>query len=230
MGPVIERLRGYRYVLVLAIALVAVIFAIVAPDTPVAHALAETLASATLFTAVVTSRETQLTRTRLAAIVAATIVAVAVATGLDAIPQWIGAAAALVALVLSLVVLPRGIVRLLRARGVSLAAIAGALAIYVLLGLVYGLAFGVAARLTSGSWFAQGGGTGTLSQHVYASFETLTTTGYGDLTPATRVGRALTVVEMLTGQIYLVTVIALLIGNVRRQTDATAAEANLPGG
>ena len=47
----------------------------------------------------------------------------------------------------------------------------------------------------------------------------MTTTGFGDLSPATRGGRAVAVLEMLTGQIYLVTVISLLVGNLRRQRD-----------
>jgi hypothetical protein len=42
----------------------------------------------------------------------------------------------------------------------------------------------------------------------------LTTTGFGDLSPATAVGRALSVIEMLTGQLYLVTVIGVLVGNL----------------
>ncbi len=55
-----------------------------------------------------------------------------------------------------------------------------------------------------------------LSEQVYFSFTTMTTTGYGDLTPATNVGHALAVLEMLLGQIYLVTVIGLLVGNLTR--------------
>jgi len=42
---------------------------------------------------------------------------------------------------------------------------------------------------------------------------TLTTTGFGDYTPATAVGHALAVLEMLSGQLYLVTVIGVLVGN-----------------
>jgi hypothetical protein len=52
-----------------------------------------------------------------------------------------------------------------------------------------------------------------VGEKVYFSFTVLTTTGFGDFTPATAVGHALAVIEMLTGQIYLVTVIGLLIGN-----------------
>ena len=45
----------------------------------------------------------------------------------------------------------------------------------------------------------------------------LTTTGFGDLTAAEPVGRALAVLEMLVGQLYLVTVIGVLIGSFGRR-------------
>ncbi len=48
---------------------------------------------------------------------------------------------------------------------------------------------------------------------MYFSFTVLTTTGFGDLTAATQVGRALAVVEMLVGQLYLVTVIGIVVAN-----------------
>jgi hypothetical protein len=43
----------------------------------------------------------------------------------------------------------------------------------------------------------------------------MTTTGFGDLTAADSLGRALAVTEALTGQIYLVTVVALIVSNLR---------------
>jgi uncharacterized membrane protein len=59
---------------------------------------------------------------------------------------------------------------------------------------------------------------------LYYSFTTLTTTGFGDLTAAAELGRTLSVVEALTGQIYLVTVVALIVSNLRprRRLDASA--------
>jgi hypothetical protein len=51
----------------------------------------------------------------------------------------------------------------------------------------------------------------------------LSTTGFGDLTPAIPVGQALAVVEMLVGQIYLVTVIGLLVGRVVGERAARVA-------
>ena len=50
----------------------------------------------------------------------------------------------------------------------------------------------------------------------------MSTTGYGDLTPATSLGRSLAVFEMLIGQIYLVTIVGLLVGNMGRPRRAAA--------
>ena len=111
-----------------------------------------------------------------------------------------------------------GLMRMLRTQGVTVQAVAGALAVYLLLGIMFAFAVGFAARVGSGDYFAQGI-DGTESQHVYFSFTSMTTTGYGDLTPATRAGRAIAVLEMLIGQIYLVTIISLLVGNLRRRDE-----------
>jgi Ion channel len=54
------------------------------------------------------------------------------------------------------------------------------------------------------------------SQRAYFSVTVLTTTGLGDLPPAMRAGRTLTVLEELIGQLYLVTVVALIVANVGR--------------
>ena len=58
---------------------------------------------------------------------------------------------------------------------------------------------------------------GDESARVYFSFTVLTTTGFGDLTAATPAGRALAVVEMLVGQLYLVTVIGVVMGSFGRR-------------
>jgi hypothetical protein len=49
---------------------------------------------------------------------------------------------------------------------------------------------------------------------MYFSFITLATVGYGDLVPALQLGRALAVLEGLTGQLYLVTVVALVVSRI----------------
>jgi hypothetical protein len=56
---------------------------------------------------------------------------------------------------------------------------------------------------------------------VYYSFTVLTTTGFGDLTAVTPVGQALAVVEMLVGQLYLVTVIGVIVGDLAGRSRAS---------
>ena len=109
-----------------------------------------------------------------------------------------------------------GLVRLVVERGVVLQAVLGALAVYMLVGLTLGFLIGALATGVSSPYFAQGTDA-TQNARVYFSFTALTTTGFGDYTAAMRGGRALAVLEMLVGQLYLVTVIATLVGNLRHQ-------------
>jgi hypothetical protein len=214
--PPLPPLRGtHRYGFVLLLAAVAVLFAVIAPESDVSRGVEVLLQGGTLLVVIATARETPLVRDSIAAVVSAVLVALAVAVALDLVPTWLGSAVAGFAVVTSLVVLVRGLLRLLRERGVTLQAVSGALAIYLLVGLLFGLAIAVAARLDPKPYFAQGS-DGTQSDHMYFSFTTLTTTGFGDLTAATRTGRTIAVLEELLGQIYLVTVISLLISNLRR--------------
>jgi uncharacterized membrane protein len=59
------------------------------------------------------------------------------------------------------------------------------------------------------------------TDYLYFSFVTLTTVGYGDLVARGSLGRMLAVSEALLGQLYLVTVVALLVGNVGRPRRAS---------
>jgi hypothetical protein len=211
----------HRYGIVLALAVLTVVFLIVAPDRAGSRAVALMLSGGMLVTVVATSRADPALRGTTSGTVAVATSVLAAAVVLHVVPPWVGSTAAGVLMIVTLVQLVRGVTRLLRDRGVTIQAVAGALAVYLLLGLLFAIAITVAARLGDGAYFAQRT-DGTTSQHVYFSFTTLTTTGFGDLSAATRGGRALTVLEMLTGQIYLVTVISLLVGNFRRRGDAPA--------
>jgi hypothetical protein len=98
---------------------------------------------------------------------------------------------------------------------ISVLTVLGALCIYVLLGLSFALVFAVVGTLGPQPFFASQEG-GTRSDYVYFSFITLATVGYGDLIPQGGLGRALAVMEGLFGQIYLVTAVAALVGNLGR--------------
>jgi hypothetical protein len=207
---------SYRYGVTLALALVAVVFFIVAPDRPLSRAVGLLLTGVLVLLVIVTGRGALGTRRVAAAAAGVLTVAVAGLVGGGAIAVWLASALGTLLIAIGLVSLVDGLVHLIRERGVTLQAVAGALAVYLLVGLLFAMVIGVVTRVLDATYFREGT-DGTPSEHVYFSFTTMTTTGYGDLTPATSIGRALSVVEMLIGQIYLVTVIGLLVGNLRRR-------------
>jgi len=86
----------------------------------------------------------------------------------------------------------------------------GALSLYVLLGFLFGLVYSFIADVSGDAFFTRGD-DGTSGEHLYYSFVAISTTGFGDLAPATGLGRALTVLEIVLGQMYLVTVVAVLV-------------------
>jgi hypothetical protein len=205
----------HRYGLVLALTIVAVLDVIVSPDTPVSRGIGLLVQGATLLAVIATTRERRIVQGVRGALAALAIFGLALAVALSIAPRWVASATAVVVVGIVLFVLVRGVARLIRSRGVTLQAVAGALSIYLLLGLAFALVISLVARFGP-TYFVQGKHE-ALSEQVYFSFTTMTTTGYGDLTPATNVGHAIAVLEMLLGQIYLVTVIGLLVGNLTRR-------------
>jgi hypothetical protein len=101
--------------------------------------------------------------------------------------------------------------RILHHTRVTTQTVLGALCIYVLIGLVFANAdYGV--QLMSGnSFFAQPGQHGP-ADFAYFSYITMATVGYGDLSPATGLPRTNAVLEALMGQIFLVVLVARLVG------------------
>jgi Ion channel len=117
-----------------------------------------------------------------------------------------------------------GVVRSLRARGgVTVAAVFGVLCLYILLGMFFAAIYGSIDR--SGHPFFANGAHATVSNCLYFSFTTLTTVGYGDLTAAANLGHTLSVTEALVGQIYLVTIVSLIVSNLgqRRLHDRSSS-------
>jgi hypothetical protein len=101
---------------------------------------------------------------------------------------------------------------------VNAQSIIGAICIYVLLGMIFVFLYGVVAAAGSGPFFAQGT-DGTRSLRLYFSYVTLATLGYGDYTPAGKLGHTLAVTEALIGQLYLVTVVAVLVARMGQRRE-----------
>ena len=207
---------GYRYGVVLLLVSVLVIFAIVAPDTDWSHALGFALEGASLVVVLATSRargETRRTRALVAGR-AASFVVIAIAAG--ALP--VGLTFLLSAFLAATIpfALIGGLLRLVRSRGATDQAVAGALAIYLLVGLLFAFVIGWVSQSDETPYFVERTGV-TMGDRVYFSFATLTTTGYGDFTAATSLGHAPRSSRRSLGQLYLVTVVAILVGNLARR-------------
>jgi hypothetical protein len=109
--------------------------------------------------------------------------------------------------------------RVLIHQEVTLETIYGALSAYLLLGMMFGSMYGAMADLGDQQLFEQVAEP-SVPLRQYFSFTTLTTLGYGDVTAATDIGRAVATLEAICGQIFLVTLIARLVANFagRRST------------
>jgi hypothetical protein len=100
--------------------------------------------------------------------------------------------------------------RVVTSDNVSSRTILGAISVYTSLGLLFTWAYGLIDRLEGGGFFGQTAGIQG-SDFLFFSYTTLTTTGYGDLVPAGQVGRMVSGLEMMLGQIFLVTLVAGLV-------------------
>lgn len=121
--------------------------------------------------------------------------------GLDSILDVLLIAATVVVIVLG--VLDQG--------EINRKSVTGAVCIYLILGILFTFAYSAVAEFGSAPFFAQGT-DGTPADRIYFSYVTLATLGYGDFTAAGQPGRSFAIAESLLGQLYLVTVVALLVG------------------
>jgi hypothetical protein len=89
--------------------------------------------------------------------------------------------------------------------------IMGAICVYFLFGLIWAFVFSLLEMTQPGSFQMSGGITGK-SDFTYYSYVTLTTLGYGDITPISTPARSLALLEAMIGQLYLAVLVARLVG------------------
>jgi Ion channel len=113
---------------------------------------------------------------------------------------------------MTIVVIALGVAR---QESVNSQSVTGAIGIYLLIGMFFVYLYGASAYLGTSAFFVQ---TASASRPLfqYFSFVTLATVGYGDYTAAHSLGRMLAIVEALLGQLYLVTVLAILVSQLGR--------------
>jgi len=103
----------------------------------------------------------------------------------------------------------------LRAPSVNTEVLCASISAYLLLGLMWTMAYWLVDQLTPGGAFSYNTNAGTHSMNgftgFYFSFITLSTVGYGDITPVSRIARWLAAMEAMTGLLYVAVLIARLV-------------------
>jgi len=208
----VSRLRAshsYRYVLVMIIVVFA--FMATAPDTDWARIVIVLLQSTTLVVALWTSGLVKYARGSLG------IVGVAIALALllvlrpsDTLTGIVG----IFELVLTLAIAAIVAFGIVDQGEINEQSVTGAICVYLLLGLMFTFFYGAVAALDSAPFFTSGT-DGNVPLRLYFSYVTLSTVGYGDYTASTNLGHMLAIIEALTGQLYLVTVVAVLVARMK---------------
>jgi hypothetical protein len=213
-----ERLRNPRtdrYALLLLLILLTIVSISISQTDPWGRVWTSVLISATVLVALRTSNARKVTIR-----VATAIVLVGIGSSLlGAIEgdghgtiDWVTN----VMTVLLAAVVPFAIAReLWRHPKITAETVMGALCIYLLLGVVFALGYGFAADISDEPFFVQTSHPNA-ADYVYFSYVTMATVGYGDLTARGSPERMLAALEGLIGQLYLVTVVALLVSNLGR--------------
>ena len=209
-----ERARSQAtYGLVLVLVFVSVVFDLAAPDAGWSRGVSIVISGATLLITLWVARAKPRTLRTAAAIIAIALVAsiAGLAVGGDAAED-----ATRIVNVLFIAATPVAIMRdIFRYPEITLRTVFGVLAVYLLIGLFFAALYTAVAAVESEPFFSQGT-DGNVADRLYFSVVTITTTGYGDYSPATRVGSSLAVAEALIGQLYLVTLVSLIVGNLGR--------------
>ena len=198
---------AYGLVLVLVLTTF-VVTATLSPEGWAGRILALAVAGVTAIVAF-TSSDVRRERVRLAVGVALIAIVVAVLARVTSSQFLIGIAFVIIAGLL-VVAAATVLQRVVFATEVDFRTILGAVSVYTLIGLLFGYLYIALGHFAAGDVFA-GVSDAQAQDYLFFSYTTLTSTGYGNLVPDGQIGEILAVFEMLSGQIFLVTLVAGLV-------------------
>ena len=216
-GPLVRHFHGdgYGYGWLLILLLGQIGFQMAAPETELARLITIFLQGFTLIAALTVSGVRRWL-VHLATVVTgiAVLAAVGIVIGSGELDLGGGRTLGFLLVVLAPPSIIVGIVRQARrAHKITIRTMFGVLCVYLLIGSAFAYAYGIISAVDGGTFFAEIK-NGDVSDFLYFSFTTMTTTGFGDLTAAHDLGRSLAIMEALIGQIYLVTLVALIVSNL----------------
>ncbi len=114
-------------------------------------------------------------------------------------------------ILLTLVVTKNTLMLIIKTETVSREVVYAAMLLYILIAKMWAMVY-MLLYLIDAAAFNLSGGLGNLLLFEYYSFVTLTTLGFGDITPLTNVAKMFSALEAVIGQLYLVVVIAWFVG------------------
>ena len=208
----------HRYGWVLLLILCSLVFQLAVPDQDWARVVTIALQGGALVLALYASQARPLiARLTILVVTLAVLGSAAALVGFGEFGTTAGWIVAALLVALAPLVIVRGVIRGVRTEGsVTISTMFGVLCIYLLLGMLFAFAYGLVGDVQSEPFFASGIDP-DISDYLYFSFATMTTVGYGDLVAGTDLGRSVAITEALIGQIYLVTVVAVIVGNLSRR-------------
>ncbi|HEY2282180.1 MAG TPA: ion channel [Solirubrobacteraceae bacterium] len=214
----VAELKGsYRYGLVLMLAVVSTGAQMLLHDTPAALLVQSLLMAAMVITALFAENATRAQWRHVGLLVGIFVLGLLAATiagprGQSERAVMFGLSGVLA--VVGATIVARGVLTGIRIeRRVTLHSVMGALTVYLLAGLIFAFAYGVLDEIVSGPVLSNLG-PDKHPEEVYFSFITLTTVGYGDIAPVAAAARMTSALEALFGQLYLVTIVAVIVSNV----------------
>ena len=135
----------------------------------------------------------------------------------------------LVTVMVTLPVVARGLVGQVKFEGkITVQTMMGVLCAYLLIMSMFAYTYAVIGEFGGVPFFNQGEQWNRIGNYLYYSVITITTVGMGDLTPATQLGRSLTAAEALIGQIYMVTIVAVIVANLGRSRPPKSVDRKHP--
>ncbi len=156
-----------------------------------------------------TSSQARAGTVRMAIWLSALTVALATVGAASGERSWLNLASAIQVALLTVAMLAV-LRRVVSATEVGFRTILGAISVYTVLGLLFTFLYGLVDRVQGGPFF-EGVAHPQSSDFIFFSYTTLTTTGFGNLVPGGQPGRMLSGLEMMIGQIFLVTLVAGLV-------------------
>ncbi len=168
-----------------------------------------TIATSATSVVALTSSHARARAVRIALVLSALTIALATVGAISGDRAWLNFAT-LIQVSLLTVAMASVLRRVVMAPEVGSRTILGALSVYAVLGILFTFVYGVIDRMQGGPFF-EGHAHPAGSDFLFFSYTTLTTTGYGNLVPGGQPGRLVSGLEMMMGQIFLVTLVAGLV-------------------